>query len=131
MLLPLSLLPCKKSLTFQKITFSPRNFSRVSSPMVFNFLQMLKLKGTAFSEVIFFSYNIILTYYQVMGSSKLAEGFIRYFPLLLVLLIFCNIFDVYGRLLSRVGLSRFGFNDSENNEKVEEGKTLLNKGNII
>jgi len=95
------------------LIFAALNFSRVSSPMVFNFLQMLKLKGTAFN--------------QVMGSSKLAISFTRYFPLLLILLIFCNIFDVYGRILSKFGLSRFGFNESENNEKVEEGKTLLNK----
>lgn len=94
-----------------------RNFSRVSSPLVFNFLQMLQINNTAF--------------HAVMGNVKFATSFMTYFPVLLVVLILCNVFDIYGRVLDNFGLKRFKFNEESTNEKIEEGKKLLLKGIMV
>jgi len=63
-----------------------------------------------------------------MGNVNFAYSFMEYFPMLLVVLILCNVFDVYGRILGYFGLSRFKFNDEATNEKIEEGKNLLQIG---
>jgi len=42
-------------------------------------------------------------------------------------LILCNSFDVYGRVLSWIGLSRFKFSENFNDDKIEEGRLLLQK----
>jgi len=93
------------------LVFASINFSRVSSPMVFNFLQMLKLKGTAFN--------------QVMGEVDFAFSFTTYFPLFLIFLIFCNAFDIYGRMLGWLGLNSFKFDEEFTDERLEEGKKLI------
>jgi len=95
------------------LIFSTMNFARVSSPMVFNFLQMMKVQDTAFNHV--------------MGNVNLAYNFTKYFPLLLIVLVFCNIFEIYGKTLAKLGLSRYRFNEETTNEKIEDGKTLLYK----
>jgi len=63
-----------------------------------------------------------------MGNVKFANSFIRYFPLLLSLLVLCNIFEVYDRILNKFGLGKFQFNAVYSNERIQEGKTLLTKG---
>lgn len=63
-----------------------------------------------------------------MGNGLFFKSFMRYFPLLLALLIICNIFDIFGRFLGYFGLSRFRFNEESTNEKIEYGKKLLSKG---
>lgn len=65
-----------------------------------------------------------------MGNVNLAYSFTQYFPLLLVILIICNLFDVYGKILSKLGLSKFKFSEDSSMDRVEEGKKLLNKGKI-
>ena len=64
-----------------------------------------------------------------MGEGRFAYSFTKYCPLLLVLLILCNIFDVYGRILAGLGLSRFKFSENFDDEKIEEGRILIEKGN--
>jgi len=63
-----------------------------------------------------------------MGSAKFASNFLKYCPILLVLLVVFNVFDVYGKILAGLGLSRFKFSENFNDEKIEEGRTLLKKG---
>jgi len=95
------------------LVFSSVNFTRVSTPLVFNFLQMVKVQNTAFIEI--------------MGQARFATSFTQYCPLLLIVLILCNSFDVYGRVLSWIGLSRFKFSENFNDDKIEEGRLLLQK----
>ena len=75
---------------------------------------MVKLKGTAFNVV--------------MGDVDIAYSFTTYFPLILVFLILCNAFDVYGRVLGWLGLNSFKFSDEFTDERIEEGKKLLYRG---
>ena len=65
-----------------------------------------------------------------MGNVQFAYSFMTYFPVLLVVLILCNMFDIYGRVLDSFGLKRFKFNEESTIEKIEEGKKLLLKGII-
>lgn len=48
--------------------------------------------------------------------------------MMLVALVVFNVFDIYGRLLNFFGLSRFRFSQAFNDEKIDDGKTILNKG---
>jgi len=95
------------------LIFASLSLSRVSSPLVFNFLQMLNIDGTAF--------------HIVMGNVEFASSFVKYFPLLLSLLVLCNIFEVYDRILNKFGLGKFRFNNEYSNERIQEGKNLLLK----
>jgi len=74
---------------------------------------MVKVQNTAFIEI--------------MGQARFARSFTQYCPLLLIVLILCNSFDVYGRVLSWIGLSRFKFSENFNDDKIEEGRLLLQK----
>jgi len=42
-----------------------------------------------------------------------------------------NLLDIYKRILSAFGLQQFEFNDDFNDEKIEEGATLLEKGKCV
>ena len=64
-----------------------------------------------------------------MGNVQIVQSFMKYIPILLVLLIFCNAFNVFQRFLKSVGLvGRYSFNEEVTQEKLEEGKKILNKG---
>jgi len=66
-----------------------------------------------------------------MGEGRFAYSFTKYCPLLLILLVIFNIFDVYGRILAALGLSNFRFSENFNDEKIEEGKILIQRGNFF
>ena len=65
--------------------------------------------------------------FQVMGNVNLAYNFTKYFPLLLIVLVLCNMFEIYGKTLMKLGLSNYRFNEETTSDKVEDGKTLLYK----
>jgi hypothetical protein len=77
---------------------------------------MMKIKGTAFQAV--------------MGDATLAYSFTAYFPIILIALCIFSLFDVYGRLMSGLGLSKYRFNEEYDEETIEQGKKILYKGNI-
>jgi len=66
-----------------------------------------------------------------MGEVSFAYSFTTYFPLILIFLILCNAFDIYGRILGWFGLNSFKFGDELSEEKIEEGKKLLYRGKIL
>lgn len=95
-----------------------RNFARVSAPLCFNFLNMIKVQNTAFNKVMG-EINIV----PIFGS-----GFTSVFPIILIVLCLFNIYDVYGKFLSYLGLKQFQFAENFKDEKINEGKQLLYKG---
>lgn len=82
--------------------------------MNYNFLQIVNQKNTSFVHA--------------MGQSPLLSNtFHTLFPILIILLIIFNIFDVYTRLCKRLGLTKFQFESEFNNDNIEEGRKLLQK----
>jgi hypothetical protein len=67
-----------------------------------------------------------------MGEANLAFSFTAYFPLVLIVLCVCSLFDVYGKLFSALGLGKYQIDeDADDEDKIEEGKKLLYRGNVM
>ena len=93
---------------------------KLTSPLCFNFLLFIKVNGTAFSQVMG-----IIDFVPVFG-----ESFSEFFPLVLLLFCALNLFQIYSRLLNWLGISRFRFSDSFKDDKIQEGKILLQKARV-
>jgi len=74
---------------------------------------MMKINGTAFNKV--------------MGNIDVAYQYTKYFPLILVGLLIFNIFDCYGKILGFIGLSRFKFSEDFDDERIEDGRKLIER----
>jgi len=96
------------------LVFASVNFARVATPLVFNFLRVAQ-----------FNQKAVFT--DVVGSGKFATSFTQYCPMILILLVVFNVFDLYGKLLTFFGLSRFQFSSNFNDEKIDEGRGILAK----
>lgn len=103
------------------LMFSSLNFSRVSAPLCFNFLQMIKLQNTSFTSVMG-EINIV----PVFGSD-----FTMFFPIILVVLCLLILTNFYGKILNCLGLKQFQFTEEFNDDLIEEGKKSLQKGTLI
>lgn len=58
--------------------------------------------------------------------SFLGESFSRYaFPTLLSLMILLTLFGLYSRLMSCIGLRLYAFDNEYHEEKVEDGKKII------
>lgn len=106
------------SSTLCKTTINNRNCSRVSTPLCYNFLQLVGVQASAFSEV--------------MGTVDIAPVFGRtfniIFPMLLLLLIAFNAFDIYSKVFKAAGLQRFQFDDDNPSiHSIEDGRRRLQK----
>ena len=92
----------------------------MSTPLCYNFLQIINNGRTAFSKV--------------MGEANIVpvfgETFYIIFPILLIILIIVNIFDVYAMIAKMFGLQKFQFESRFEHENIEEGKRLLQKARI-
>ena len=84
--------------------------------MAYNFLELTRVDHAAMEVV--------------MGSMKyvtfLGEDFNKWvFPICLVLMVLLTAFNVYGRLLTCIGLSRFQFGFLETGDMVDEGQYII------
>lgn len=93
---------------------------KLTSPLSFNFLLFIKVSGTSFSDVMG-----IIDFVPVFG-----ENFSEFFPMILLLFCALNLFQIYSRLLAWLGMSRFRFSDNSNEDKIQEGKMLLQKARV-
>lgn len=57
----------------------------------------------------------------------LGSDFTNFFPSLLLLFCLCNLFDLYGKILSIFGLEQFQFTETFNSTLLEEGSVLIQK----
>lgn len=57
----------------------------------------------------------------------LSQTFQILFPILMIILIVFNAFDVYGRICKKLGLSKFQFESEFDHENIDEGRRLLQK----
>lgn len=91
--------------------------AKLVAPLSYNFLLLIKCTDTQFNQVM---KSINLT--PIFG-----KGFATYVPLLLVVFVFMNFFNIHTKLMSGLGMSQFSFGDHFDAEKLLEGKTLIAK----
>ncbi|EGR28925.1 lmbr1-like conserved region family protein, putative [Ichthyophthirius multifiliis] len=100
------------------LMFFSINFSRVSAPIAYNYIRMLKINDSAFEYVIG----------KIDEIPFLEKANMYCFPFILVLLILANIFDFYSKFMNCIGLKKFEFNQtSQEQEEIEQGKIYIGK----
>lgn len=108
----------------QSLLFSGMLLCRLTPPMCLNFLGMLHLDSHIIKE------RIMETFYtQVMGHMDvlgiISNGFMIYFPMLMLAFCTATWFSVGSRILNALGFHRFIANDEISAELVQEGKDLM------
>ncbi|KRX05262.1 hypothetical protein PPERSA_00563 [Pseudocohnilembus persalinus] len=93
------------------LMFGSINFTRVSAPICYNFLQMMNIKNTAFNTV--------------MGEMDIFPQLQYLFPLLLIILSCFNLFDLYRKVLAILGFDQFQFSDDFNHDHIEDGQKII------
>lgn len=95
---------------------------RISFPLALNFIQILKLKKTTYIQ-------------KIMGSTDflpvLGHKFTIFYPTILGVLCLFNYFNIFGSLLSWVGLSSFGFENEATNDTISEGNLIFERSKFI
>jgi hypothetical protein len=75
----------------------------------------------------------IICLFQVIGDVDLVpilgRSFTMFYPVILIILCLFNILDLYGKILNYLGFNAFGFKDNLSDEKMEEGKKILENMN--
>ncbi|CAK69912.1 unnamed protein product (macronuclear) [Paramecium tetraurelia] len=100
------------------LLFGSINFSRVSFPLTFNFLQMIQISGTPFEDVIG----------NMDTSSVLGMSFSYSLPILLILASVFNFFEVYDKILQGIGLPQLKF--SQVQFSSQEGERLMCRARV-
>lgn len=94
--------------------------ARLIPALSYNFVLLAHIDSTEFGSVISISSN--------MGN---IEGYFSvFFPLILTIFCFLNGFDIYGRLMSSIGLSQLTFAEVLDKSRLEEGKSLIAKARV-
>ena len=91
--------------------------ARLSAPLCYNFLLFLKIKNTVYSQVM-----KTIDLVPLVGSQ-----FTLFFPFLVIVFCGLNLFNVYGRLMSGLGMSNLSFSDKLSVNKVSEGKLKVQR----
>ncbi|EGR30759.1 lmbr1-like conserved region family protein, putative [Ichthyophthirius multifiliis] len=99
------------------LMFYSINFARVSAPISYNYLKILGLKNSCFEKIIGTMDEV-----PILGQANA-----YFFPMILIILILFNLFDVYKKILQALGLEQFDFSDNFDHQKINAGKGLLQK----
>ena len=68
-----------------------------------------------------------------MGKLNLVPYFgnvFVYFPMLIIVFALLNLLDFYTWLMMKLGVPQLGFSDNFDRQRLEEGKSLLFKGDL-
>ena len=91
--------------------------ARLTAPLCLNFLLFLKVRNTVYSE-----YMQTIDVVPFVGSE-----FATFFPLLLLVFAALNFFQVYGRVMSGLGLGSLSFSGKIRSDKVSDGKLIVTR----
>ena len=81
-----------------------------------------------------------VAFFMVMGSMRLEElkligkiggWFADFFPLIIVVIFFFTLFNVYDLFVKCLGFEVFRFSEKISSETVEEGREILQRGFIF
>jgi hypothetical protein len=102
------------------LTWSASFMARLASPLCYNFLLFIKVKGSEFEKVIG-----VVDVVPVVG-----KDFAVFFPSILIVFVFMNLFNVYGRLMKALGFSQFQFSEKFEDDQLDIGSSLLAKAKL-
>ncbi len=97
------------------LLFTTINFSRVSAPLCFNFLNILQLKNCALNSALG-----VVDLMPVLGGS-----INKLLPSILILIAAFIYFDVWDRVCALFGLGNFMFASKYDKTLIDEGKSLM------
>ena len=86
-----------------------------------NFLSILQIENAAFESVMG-----IINVVPLLGTN-----YMNLFPIILIVLCLSNIFDIFSKILNVIGIKQFQYTEHFDDETINEGKILLNKGILI
>ncbi|EGC32861.1 hypothetical protein DICPUDRAFT_89023 [Dictyostelium purpureum] len=98
------------------IIFSAAYLCRLAAPLCYNFIQFIHLSNdTSFA--------------RVMGTTNFApflgNYFYIYFPVLIVIVCSCTLFNLYSRIMNCLKINRFRFDEEFSHDQIDEGKFLV------
>ena len=103
------------------LLYSANFLTKLAAPLCFNFLNVLHLEGTAFQRTLGVGSG-----YQAVPL--IGDEFQKLFPATLVLLVLCNAFDLWSKLMVCLGLDEFTFAAVMDAQKIEDGRELARIG---
>jgi hypothetical protein len=109
------------------LLFSGCLLCRLTPAVCLNFLGVVHMDSHVSGD----SNQLPTAFTQVMGHldlvSFIADGFNIYFPLILVFLCLCTLFNVGSRLLNLVGIQQFVCEGELTNELIDDGHQLIKR----
>jgi len=99
------------------LMFCALYLGRLIPPLAYNYLTMIHNPDTAFWMLIG-NMNVV----PILG-----HGFNLYVPILLPVVIFFTLFNLYSRVASLLRIKRFQFSENINDDQIEEGGELLRR----
>jgi hypothetical protein len=93
---------------------------RLTAPLCYNVLLLLKVQRTVYSQV----YDLI-DLVPIVGTQ-----FATFFPLLVIVFCALNLFNVYGRVMSTLGMGSLSFSHKHKADKVSSGKQIVMKHRV-
>lgn len=91
--------------------------ARLSAPLAFNFFLFAKVPNAVFFDVMG----------RVDKTVDIWTTFMEYFPLLLAFFSLLNYANVYGRVLSVIGINQLSYFDDEMGRKAQEGQGMVKR----
>ena len=92
--------------------------ARMTPPLCYNFILFIKVSGTQFERVLG-----VVDIVPIFG-----KDFTVFFPMVLFPFVLMNLFNVYSRLMAKIGIPQFGFSDElDDDDKIHDGKRIVGK----
>jgi hypothetical protein len=93
-------------------------FARLIYPMSYNFITIMKVENTNYSNVL-----TILDDFTILG-----DGMNRYFfPIVLIIFFLMNLLNLWSRLFNACGLSQYSFDEFETEGRIKEGRITVDQ----
>lgn len=90
---------------------------RLPAPLGYNYLKLIRIQQGAFWEVV--AQMDVIPFFGGLFNT--------YFPIIILLFSLATFFNVYGRVLRTLGITRFEYRSEFNDDSVAEGQMLLRK----
>ncbi|KAL4502427.1 hypothetical protein ABPG72_012014 [Tetrahymena utriculariae] len=101
------------------LLFGSINFSRVSAPLCYNFLQMMRIQNTSCEQVI-----------GKFDTSVFGSFSAFFFPVVLIIFTLFNFFDIYDFVVEKFNLQQLEFSHQPIQSDIDEGKKILYKARL-
>lgn len=102
------------------LCWSAFTMAKLAPPLCYNFILFIKIEDSVFYKV----YGV-LNLVPILG-----EIFSLFFPLMLVVFVLLNLFDVYSKIMTKIGMSQYTFSEAYDDHMIAEGRSLLARARL-